>query len=138
MSRQQALILIFFHCLGSAFPQSLVTDGCPACVNVDPLPGETPDDVTGVYNFKGESDECPGGCTYNREDDPETVYCFGPGVRTAKLECAATTITEASESTDMMGMSTNAGPVDTTGSLGTENIPSNSLSTSPNSPETSK
>jgi len=145
MKGQQALTLVLFHYLGSALSQSLVTDGCPACVNVDPILGEIPDDLSGVYNFQGESDECSGGCTYNREDDPETVYCFGPGVRTAKLECAATSITEeggASESTGMMGMSTNAGQtsstVDTTGSLGTEIIPSKSLSTSLNSPETSK
>ena len=41
-------------------------------------------------SFKGESDECPGGCTYNRDDQPDTVYCFGPGVRTAVLECDIT------------------------------------------------
>ena len=34
---------------GSALSQSLVTDGCPACVNVDPILGEIPDDLSGVY-----------------------------------------------------------------------------------------
>ena len=43
------------------------------------------------------SDECAGGCAYNREDDPEIVYCFGPGVRTARLECAATSTAEGDE-----------------------------------------
>ena len=27
----------------------LVTDGCPACVTVDPLSGPDPDDLAGVY-----------------------------------------------------------------------------------------
>ena len=43
-----------------------------------------------MFSFKAESDECPGGCSYFREDDQDTVYCFGPGDRTATLECATT------------------------------------------------
>ena len=39
--------LNFYYILGLILGQVLVTDGCPACVTVDHLPG--PDDLTGVY-----------------------------------------------------------------------------------------
>merc|ERR1712142_250726 len=81
------LFLLFFT--GETIAQALLTVGCPACVSVDPLPGDGPDTLLGIYNFKAESDECSGGCSYFREDDQDTVYCFGPGDRTATLECAA-------------------------------------------------
>merc|ERR1719477_384460 len=99
---KQLILLILYHCLGTTVGQTLVTASCPACVSVDPLHGVVPDDLTGVYKFKGESEECPGGCTYNRDDQPETVYCFGPGVRTAKLECDNT------GTSDKMQMSTSS------------------------------
>ena len=35
--------------LGMILGQVLVTDGCPAWVVVDPLPGPDPDDLAGVY-----------------------------------------------------------------------------------------
>ena len=37
--------------LGQILGQDMVTDGCPACVTVDHLPGSDPDpdDLAGVY-----------------------------------------------------------------------------------------
>merc|ERR1719477_53494 len=94
--RTQAVFLGFlFQCQGLILSQVLVTDGCPACVLVDPLPGPGPDDLAGVYNYQGESEDCPGGCSYYGEDDPLTPYCFGPGERTGNLQCEATTIGES-------------------------------------------
>ena len=48
-----------------------------------------------LLSYKGESDDCPGGCSYYKQDDPLTVYCFGPGERTGNLECAAAATEEA-------------------------------------------
>ena len=47
-----------------------------------------------LLRYKGESDDCPGGCSYYRQGDPLTVYCFGPGERNFNLECVATTTGE--------------------------------------------
>merc|ERR1711892_970925 len=125
------IVLVCFLSLGSTFGQEvLLTSDCPVCVNVDLLPGEATDDLAGLYNFKGESAECPGGCSYNKAEDLETVYCFGPGVRTAQLECPATNLpgetsategvteesTNALKSTNSVGESSlgASSPVDTT------------------------
>merc|ERR1711892_439748 len=98
MEPQPALCAVILLFIGLTQGQLLVTDDCPVCVNVDPIPGEIPDNLAGLYKFKGESDECPGGCSYNREEDSETVYCFGPGARTAELECPATSPTNEGSS----------------------------------------
>ena len=47
-----------------------------------------------LLSYKGESDDCPGGCSYYRQGDPLTVYCFGPGERSGNPECAVTTTGE--------------------------------------------
>merc|ERR1711874_327258 len=104
-----SLLLVFSFGTGVSLAQILVTEDCPVCVNVDPLQGQAPDPLAGVYNFRGESDECPGGCSYNREDDRWTVYCFGEGARTAKLECTATSPWDGIASATVGAVTENSG-----------------------------
>merc|ERR1711892_885206 len=98
--------MVLYLCSGTTCGQVLLTPDCPVCVNVDQLPGEVPDYLAGLYNFKGESAECLGGCSYKKGEDSETVYCFVDGVRTAQLECAATNNTDGTAAAEVSSPTT--------------------------------
>ena len=77
-----------------------------------------------LISYNGETEDCPGGCSYYRQGHPLTPYCFGPGERTASLECPVsttedTTLLTSTESGGSVSADTNTA-VGTTTQLGKE------------------
>merc|ERR1711892_91024 len=72
---------------------SLCEEPCAACLSIQPM--LTDDPLAGEYRLIPGDNQCPEGCSYTKDGDPET-WCFKAGPYTADT-CAAKDLTGPSE-----------------------------------------
>merc|ERR1719222_349133 len=80
------------------FPLVKVSVGqfeCDLCLEVGCPDGSSTsnncDSLVGTFRFQGHDPDCPDGCAYTKDGDPDT-WCFGEGSYPASATCPAAQI----------------------------------------------